>query len=129
MKTKLKMGIPAFVLTLIAAMATVSAVVARAADNKDVLNPATSLPVPVTIDPATGLPIPPPAQWKDPNWKDPEKVLPEVTYDGLPLSEVSRDLRDKFKNAFDVIIPNEWRDPRDPSRDIGSFDPQSAAIK
>jgi len=59
------------------------------------------------IDPVTGLPSSPqtPA-WKDPNWKDPEKVLADVSYDGLPLAEVARDLRKQFKDAFDVLMPS-----------------------
>jgi hypothetical protein len=135
MKSKLKRRTPAVVLILIAALTMVSAVAARAADKKNIVNPPTGLPLPAAIDPtaaidpATGLPIPPPAQWKDPNWKDPDIVLPEVSYDSLPLSEVYKDLRDKFKSAFDVLTPNEWRDPRDPSKTIGSFDPQSTLIR
>ena len=121
---------PAVVLALVAALTMVSAVVSRAADNKNVVTPAPSLPAPPTIDPATGLPIlQPSAPWKDPNWKDPDQVLPDCSYDGLPLSEVSKDLRDRFKNAFDVLTPYEWRNPGDPSRSIDPIDPQSFLIR
>ena len=69
-----------------------------------------------TIDPTTGLPVP--AQWKDPNWKDPDKVLADVSYDALPLAEVARNLREQFKDAFDVLIPNTWQNPNNPAASI-----------
>jgi hypothetical protein len=103
-------------------------VTARAADNKN-LNPAAALPAPPAIDPATGLPLPlptspAPKEWKDPNWKDPDITLTNVIYDRLPLSEVARDLRDKFKDYFDVLMPKGWRDPRSKTEVINpeSFD-------
>jgi hypothetical protein len=78
------------------------------------------------VDPNTGLPAPPPlAPWKDPNWKDPEKVLPEIVFDGQPLTEVARVLRDKFDQAFDVLLPSQWQHPDDPS---GTTDPPNIAI-
>ena len=53
------------------------------------------------IDPTTGLPVPAPEpQWIDPNWTDPDIVLTNVSYDGLPLSEVARNLRERFKDRF-----------------------------
>jgi hypothetical protein len=74
---------------------------------------------PPAVDPNTGLPItttlpgsggglatlqPQPApQWMDPNWKDPDIVLTNVFYNGLPLIEVARDLRERFKGSFDVL--------------------------
>src|SRR5436190_1155085 len=59
--------------------------------------------VPPAIDPATGLPIAMTFEsWKDPDWKDPEKVLPSINFEGLPLGEVVGILRDQFQNAFDV---------------------------
>src|SRR5947207_13548492 len=111
MKSKLKMRSPAVVLTLITALTMVSAVAARAADNKNVVTPAAVSPAPTAIDPSTGLPMSTPAQWKDANWKDPDVVLKEVLYDALPLEEVARNLRKQFDDAFDVLIPHEWRDP------------------
>jgi hypothetical protein len=58
------------------------------------------------IDPATGLPVSPPApEWKDADWKDPDITLTNVFYDGLPLSEVSQQLRDRFKEQFDIVLP------------------------
>jgi hypothetical protein len=42
---------------------------------------------------------------KGSNWKDPEKVLPEVTFDGLPITEVVEMLRKQFNNDFDVLFP------------------------
>src|SRR5438445_11676733 len=69
-----------------------------------------SAPGPVgAIDPATGLPIAPTVvPWKDENWKDPSKVLKEVDYDGLPISEVAHDLANQFTNSFDVLLPHDW---------------------
>lgn len=59
---------------------------------------------PPNLDPATGLPLPPVApQWIDPNWPDPGTVLTNVSYDGLPLSEVARGLRDRFADHFDIL--------------------------
>ena len=71
---------------------------------------------PPAVDPNTGLPItmpqpgsagglaaPQPApQWKDPNWKDPDIVLTNVDYE-IPLNEVVRDLRERFKGSFDML--------------------------
>ena len=71
---------------------------------------------PPAVDPNTGLPItmpqpgsagglaaPQPApQWKDPNWKDPDIVLTNVDYE-IPLSRVVPDLRERFKDSFDVL--------------------------
>ena len=75
---------------------------------------------PPAVDPNTGLPItmpqpgsggglaapqPQPApQWIDPNWKDPDIVLTNVYYE-IPLSEVVRHLRERFKDSFDVLLP------------------------
>jgi hypothetical protein len=71
------------------------------------------------IDPATGLPIPQPApEWKDPNWKDPEKVLRQVVYDNVSVSEVVSDLRQQFTNDFDVLVPAGWSNPQDPNSQI-----------
>ena len=100
--------------------------VAPAADNKGIPKPPPGTPVPPAIDPNTGLPLPPPPPWIDPNWKDPDKILPEVIYDGLPIGEVVRHLRQEFKGQFDVLIPNGWQDPHNPGV---SIDPQSATIK
>ena len=60
---------------------------------------------PQPIDPTTGLPVADPSRWKDAEWKDPDKVLAEVSYDGIPVAEVARDLRKKFNDAFDIIVP------------------------
>jgi hypothetical protein len=61
---------------------------------------------PGALDPATGLPLPlATPEWKDPDWPDPDITLTNLVYDSLPLSEVARDLRDKFKEHFDVLLP------------------------
>ncbi len=106
MKTKLPLQIPIVLLILVAAMITASA--QPAPKKAPAVNPVTGLPasggVPL-IDPTTGLP-PAPAPWKDPNWPEPAKVLPNVNFpEGLPLSEVARYLREQFSNDFDVVIP------------------------
>jgi hypothetical protein len=90
---------------------------------------------PPAVDPNTGLPIttmpqpgsggglaalqPQPApQWMDPNWKDPDIVLTNVFYDGLPLSEVARHLRERFKDSFDVLANGN-----------GDIDPSAVMIR
>jgi hypothetical protein len=90
--------------------------------------------VPPAVDPNTGLPIttalpgnagglavpqPQPApQWMDPNWKDPDIVLTNVFYDGLPLSEVARRLPGRFKDSFDVLANGN-----------GDIDPSAVMIR
>src|SRR5437870_8446350 len=123
MKSKPKMQTPATVLLALLVSLATTAMTAHAADNKKVPNPPAAAPA---IDPATGLPVSAEEPWKDPNWKDPDKVLPEVNYDGLPLTEVVLHLRQEFKDAFDVLIPSEWQDPGNPAR---SIDPNAATIK
>ena len=39
-------------------------------------------------------------------WEKFDKVLPEVFYDNVPLSDVTKNLRDQFKNEFDVLLPS-----------------------
>jgi hypothetical protein len=127
MNSKLRTLIPAVVVIgLIAVLTTVPAVVAHATDKKNVVNPTLSVPTPSPIDPTTGLPVLPPAPWKDPNWKDPDKVLTDFSYDGVPLSEVADHLREQFKGAFDVLTPNERHDPNNPAV---AFDPRGTPIK
>jgi hypothetical protein len=115
---------PALRLAL-SALALAMAGVVPAADQSSAPPPVTKLTAPTVIDPATGLPA---TSWKDAGWKDPDKILPNVFYDGLPLSEVAKNLRDEFKDAFDVLIPNGWRDPNNPDS-LTSFDPQGVPIK
>jgi hypothetical protein len=79
------------------------------------VSPATGMPVtvsvsqypaPAAIDPATGLPVA--TEWRDPDWKDPDKVLDSVSYVGLPISEVARQLSEVFTNDFDFILPQDF---------------------
>lgn len=59
---------------------------------------------PVAIDPNTGLPMPvAPPQYIDPQWSPPALVLTNVNWDGLPLSEVTFQLREDFKDSFDIL--------------------------
>jgi hypothetical protein len=72
------------------------------------VNPATGLPnlAPPQIDPTTGQPIPPASsEWKDENWKDPNIILTNVNFDGLPISEVASFIRQQFKEQFDLLLP------------------------
>jgi hypothetical protein len=43
----------------------------------------------------------------NPQW--PDKVLPEVSYESLSLSDVVKNLRDTFKGEFDLILPNHYQ--------------------
>ena len=102
MKSKLQIQTPAAILFLLISLAVAPA--QPAPPTPPEVNPATGLPAPggwLTIDPTTGLPLPPPApQWIAPNWIDPNIVLTNVVFDGLPLSEVARYLREQFKDRF-----------------------------
>ena len=112
MKSKLQIQTPAAILFLI--LSLTGAPAQPAPPGTPAVNPATGLPfggggasggfTPIFIDPNTGLPMTPPApQWIDPNWSDPDIVLNDVVYDGLPLSEVARNLRERFKDSFDIL--------------------------
>jgi len=109
MKTKLQLRTSAAIFILIASIAAVLA--QPAPGNSPVLNPATGLPAPggaPTVDPTTGLTVaasatPAEPQWIDSNWRDPDTVLTNLFYDNLPVSEVAKNLREKFKNDFDIL--------------------------
>jgi hypothetical protein len=103
MKSKLQIQTLAASLILIASLATASA--QPAPHRAPPVNPAAAQPFPAAlIDPNTGLPLPPAApQWIDSNWNDPDLVLTNVVYENLPLSEVARDLREHFKDHFDIL--------------------------
>jgi len=69
------------------------------------------------IDPTTGLPLaagtPSEPQWIAPDWSDPDIILTNVMYDGLPLIEVAKELREQCRNQFDILpmpttFSNEW---------------------
>src|SRR5262245_19511434 len=111
MKSSLTNRTPAAIAFAVMMALTMAPRVARAADDKGVAKPAPGVGQP--IDPNTGLPATPP--WKDPEWKDPDKVLAEVSYDALPLEFIVEQLRKEFKGAFDVLFPNIWQDPSNPS--------------
>jgi len=104
MRTKLQLRTVTAGLILIALMSAASA------QPGPIINPATGLPMPeglVVLNPSTGLPETPPAQteplWISTNWPDPPLILTNVFYDGLPLSEVARHLRECFKDDFDIL--------------------------
>ena len=102
MKSKLQIQTLAAILFLILSLAVAPAQPAQ--PGAPAVNPAPGLPTGggvLTIDPATGLPVPPPApQWIAPNWTDPDIVLTNVVFDGLPLSEVAKNLRERFRGRF-----------------------------
>lgn len=115
MKYNLHMRTPATLFLIIISIATAAA------------QPAAGIAA--DIDPATGLPIPAPVrEWKDPDWKEPAKVLPEVSFDGLPVSEVARYLREQFSNDFDIVIPNSYV-PSNSTLTTETFDPNSQNVK
>jgi hypothetical protein len=63
------------------------------------------------IDPTTGLPIgpPPPPPWMDPNWNVSGKVLSNVNFEGRPINEVAKFMREQFTNDnFAIIIPSSY---------------------
>jgi hypothetical protein len=92
MKSKLQLQIPAAILLFVTSITTASAQLGTP---------------PGAIDPNTGLPLSAPAQWwTDPNWQDPARQLPEVDFQGLPISEVVRQLQLQFTNDLDIIVPN-----------------------
>jgi hypothetical protein len=62
------------------------------------------------LDPTTGLPQPG-GGWISPDWTDPHITLPNVRYDGLPASEVAKDLRKLFNDSFDIVISPGRMDP------------------
>lgn len=114
MKSKFQFKAPTAILILLIPLALATAQ-SFPQPRAPAINNATGLPAPppgypqyrtLNIDPTTGLPLPTPspeAQWLDPNWKDPDITLANVEYDGLPLSEVAKHLREQFKNQFDIL--------------------------
>ena len=121
MKYRLTNHIAAAVVVAVAlALALGAATVADGADSKNIPKPPPSLPKPPAIDPNTGLPVAA-TVWIDPDWKGPDKVLPEVVYDGLPLGEIAQHLRQEFKGQFDILIPNGWQEPRYPALSVDPY--------
>lgn len=99
MNSKLQMHTLGAVLLLVL---TLTAAPAQPVPPRPPANP--PAPAAPAIDPSTGLPVAPtPPPWIDPNWADPNLVVTNLTYDGLPISEVARDLRERFKDYFDIL--------------------------
>jgi len=44
-------------------------------------------------------------EWIHPDWSDPGAKLADVSFSGVPITEVANQLRQLFTNAFDVIVP------------------------
>lgn len=106
---KLKLQIPQILQIQILPIVTclLLSLAAAAAQTGAGVSPTTGLPIgqnPPAIDPNTGLPLPTPEpQWIDPNWGDPDIVLTNVDFNGLPLSEVANQLRERFNGTFDIL--------------------------
>jgi hypothetical protein len=113
----------ALILCLLIASPFISNAADRRREQRAAVPAGAPAPQPLRMDPATGLPIPPPPPWIDANWQEPDKVLPQVSFDGLPLAEIARYLREQFKDAFDIIIPSGWMDNAEQPRSVdqGSF--------
>jgi hypothetical protein len=75
-------------------------------------------------------PVPPPAaQWIAPDWKDPGKVLQDVSFDGFPLSEIAKRLHEWFKEGLDMIVPSSWESsPMGTSGQVVSFSPDTVSV-
>ena len=107
MKSKLHLQSLAAIFFLIVSLGTAPA--QKGMGSAPAVDPNTGLPLAAApalpaIDPITRLPLPPPTPGKDPNWKDPDIVLTNVSYE-TPLGEVTDDLRARFKSSFDVLVP------------------------
>jgi hypothetical protein len=125
MKSRLSNPVPLpITFVFVTALTLTIASPASAADNVRPPKPVRVQPPP-QVDPSTGLPATAPV-WIDPNWKDPDKLLKEINYDALPIGVVVEHLRQEFAGAFDVLIPNGWQDPNNPSL---SINPQDTTIK
>jgi hypothetical protein len=113
MKTKLFLQTPAAIIILLASLAASAQPAAQfdpstglpVASGTPIDNPAAGWgPAPSAIDPRTGLPVAQAEpQWIDPGWSDPNIMLTNVSWDGLPLSEVVRVLRERFGKYFDIL--------------------------
>ena len=81
----------------------------------------------VAFNQDAGTPAPP-DQWIAPDWKDPDITLTNVDYDGLPASEVARNLQKEFNNNFDIMIAPAWTSPTGDVMDPLT-DPQGLVFK
>ena len=116
MKYKLHMRTPAALFLIIVSIATVAA------------QPAAGIAT--AIDPATGLPVAAPVrEWKSSDWNEPAKVLPQVNFDGLPVAEVVRYLREQYSNDFDIVIPSTYAPVNSsPAADQEQVDPNGQIV-
>src|SRR5947199_8579087 len=77
------------------------------------MNLAGGAPAPGAFEPTTGAPtatmtitsgmMP---EWKDANWKDPDIILSNVSYDSFPLGELAINLSSAVNEQFDVLLPS-----------------------
>lgn len=50
-------------------------------------------------------------RWISPDWPDPGIKIADVSFNGLPMSEVALQLLAQFKNRFDIIIAGSSQNP------------------
>lgn len=110
MRTKLK--ISAVIVLLITSAVSLTRAQAPLGSGAMAVNPGVGFAGgPPAVDPATGQPVSQAENWKDSNWHDPDIVLTNVNFDGLPLTEVALYVREQFKNQIDVILPTAGSPP------------------
>ena len=81
--------------------------VAPAPPWSNLVDPTTGLPG--GVDPQTGLPRQ--VEWIPQDWSEPNIVLTNFNCDGLPVSELARQLREQFKDTIDIMVPASWTAP------------------
>lgn len=90
-------------------------------------NPAPPTPPAASVHADTDLVTPPPPEdiWIGQDWHEPDLMVTNVSFDSLPISEIARYLRERFKDAFDIMIPP----PPQASGGSGPADPESWPVK
>ena len=115
MKSKLQIQMAAVACVLLVSLA--SSLAQPAQPSAPAMPPAANVPAPggapALLDPSTGLPPQASAPWIDPNWTDPALIVTNISFDGLPVSEVAHQLRELFKNDFNILpmpvaFGNDW---------------------
>lgn len=85
--------------TAIAIAAPILIGLASGAEPRDAANPATSANAQKEY--VNGLS----KLGKPGEWNEPDKVLSQVSFDNLPITEVCANLKEEFENHFDVLLP------------------------
>jgi hypothetical protein len=111
MKSKLKLSVGILLLLAVSAGVSFAQFSSIGGVGGQTIDPATGLPVsppPTQFDPTTGQPIPPPTQqWMDANWNGDPMQLTNVSFNDVPISEVARDLRSRYDEQFDLVLPTQ----------------------